>query len=173
MTEPAVWYLMRASGVVSLLLLTTSLALGIATTTRWRPTGARLRVTTMVHRNAALLAVAFLAVHVLTAVLDPDAGVRAVSALVPFGSAWSLAAGTLALDLVIALVATSLGRRRLSFRAWRIVHWSAYAAWPLAVAHGLAMGTDARAWWSALVTVACISVATGAASWRLMPVSRP
>jgi sulfoxide reductase heme-binding subunit YedZ len=173
MTAPAVWYLMRASGVVALLLLTTSLALGIATTERWRPSGARLRVTTMIHRNASLLAVAFLAVHVLTSVLDPDAEVRAVATIVPFGSAWPLAVGTLSLDLVVALVATSLARRRIGFRAWRLVHWSAYAAWPLAVGHGVAMGTDARAWWSALVTVGCIGVATGAASWRLMPVSRP
>src|SRR4051812_332750 len=148
-TAPAVWYLMRASGIVALLLLTTSLALGIATTTRWRPDGARLRVTTMVHRNASLLAVAFLAVHVTTALLDPDAQVRALAVVLPFGSPWSLSAGTLSLDLVAALVMTSLGRRRLSYATWRVVHWGSYAAWPPAVVHGLAMGTDAGAWWSA------------------------
>jgi len=54
-----VWYLMRASGVVALLLLTLSLSLGIATSNRWRPRGAALYVTTTIHRNASLLAVVF------------------------------------------------------------------------------------------------------------------
>lgn len=165
-TAPAVWYLMRASGVVALLLLTVTFGLGIATSNRWKPRSSRLWVTTAIHRNASLLAVVFLTVHVLTSAIDPDAAVRWVSIVWPFGTAWSLAVGTLSLDLVTALVVTSLGRRRLSFRAWRVLHWSAYAAWPFAVAHGLGMGTDVRTWWLQAVTVACIGAMGGVVTWR-------
>lgn len=165
-TAPAVWYLMRASGVVALLLLTVSFTLGAATSNRWMPRASRLWVTTAIHRNASLLAVAFLGVHVLTSAIDPDAAVRWVSIVWPFGTAWSLAVGTLSLDLVAALVVTSLGRRRLSFRTWRVVHWSAYAAWPLAVAHGLGLGTDVRTAWLQAVTIGCIAVMGGAVTWR-------
>ena len=37
---------------------------------------------------------------------------------------------------------TSVGRIRLGYRAWRVVHWSGYACWPVAVAHGVGAGTD-------------------------------
>jgi sulfoxide reductase heme-binding subunit YedZ len=167
-TSPAVWYLMRSSGVVALLLLTVAFGLGIATSKRWRPSNARLHVTTTVHRNASLLAIVFLTVHVATSVIDPDAQVGVVQSLLPFGSDWSLATGVLSLDLLVAVAATSLGRRRLGFRAWRLVHWSAYAAWPLAVAHGLGMGTDVRVWWLQAVTVACIGAMGGLLTWRVL-----
>jgi sulfoxide reductase heme-binding subunit YedZ len=164
---PAVWYLMRASGVVALLLLTLALGLGIANAKRWRPPGSRLFVTTALHRNASLLAVAFLAVHVATAVVDPDAAVGLASVLFPVGGFW-LALGTLGLDALAAVTITSLLRRRLSYRLWRTVHWSAYAAWPLAVAHGLGMGSDVGTWWFGSVAVACLAATAGAVTWRLL-----
>ena len=41
-----------------------------------------------------------------------------------------------AVDLLLAVLATSLLRARIGRRAWRVVHWAAYAAWPVAVAAG-------------------------------------
>ena len=83
LSYPPVWYLMRATGIVSLLLLTLVVALGVATERRAKLAGHRA-VTHGIHRSASLLAVAFLAVHVLTAVIDPDAAVGLFSLLVPF-----------------------------------------------------------------------------------------
>jgi sulfoxide reductase heme-binding subunit YedZ len=163
------WYLIRATGVVALLLLTTAFALGIATSSRWRPAGSRMHVTTTIHRNASLLAVAFLAVHVLTSLIDPDAQVGLVASLLPFGSPLSLAIGVLSLDLLAAVVVTSLGRRWLSYRVWRLVHWSAYGAWPFALWHGLGMGTDVRTWWLQAVTIGCLAAMGGAVTYRLAP----
>jgi methionine sulfoxide reductase heme-binding subunit len=165
---PAVWYLMRSMGIVALLLLTVAFGLGIATTNRWRPPGSRLYVTTEMHRYVSLLSVAFVAVHVLTAVVDPDAQVRAVAAVWPFGSPFSLAFGTISLDLIAAVVITSLGRRRLPFRAWRLIHWSGYAAWPLAFAHTVAMGTDAHLWWLELPVLLCTAAVGALVSWRVL-----
>ena len=163
---PAVWYLMRSTGVVALLLLTLSFALGVANSNRWKPHGSRLYVTTAVHRSASLLAVVFLAVHILTAVVDPDAGVSLAGALLPVGPGVWLVAGALSLELVAALVVTSLVRRRLSYRTWRAIHWSAYAAWPLALAHGLGMGSDGGTWWFGAANVLCIAVMAGVVTWR-------
>ena len=75
--------------------------------------------------------------------------------------------GTLALDLVAAVVVTSLLRHRLGARAWRLVHWSAYAAWPAALLHGLRAGTDAGAAWFLAVSLCCAAVGAGAVAWRL------
>ena len=57
-----------------------------------------------------------------------------------------------ALELILALVVTSLARHRLGHRVWSAVHWAAYACWPLAVLHGIGTGTDTRAGWSLLLT---------------------
>ena len=166
----AVWYFMRASGIVALLLLTLVVALGIATTNRWRLGTLPRSVTAGVHRNASLLAVLFLSIHVLTAVADPYAAVP-LSALVPFVSAWSsfwLGLGAAALDLVAALVATSLLRRHLSRRAWRNVHWLAYAAWPFALLHGFGLGSDTSTVWMAGVNLLCLGAVGSAVVWRLL-----
>jgi methionine sulfoxide reductase heme-binding subunit len=164
------WYLLRATGVVALLLLTIVFALGVATSNRFRPKGLPLWVTTNLHRNASLLAVVFLALHVVTTVIDPDASVGLLSVVVPFTSDFApfwIGLGALALDLVVALMVTSLLRRRMSFAVWRATHWTAYAAWPLALAHGLGSGTDAAAPWMRAVTATSIFVAGAALVWRL------
>ena len=147
LTSGPVWYLMRASGVVSLLLLTAVSALGVATTSRLRPGRLPRFVTLGLHRNVSLLAVVFLSLHVLTAIIDPDATVRAVAVILPLPSGryglW-LGLGALALDLIIALVVTSLLRQRLAPRVWRALHYLAYLAWPVALVHGAGIGTDSR-----------------------------
>jgi methionine sulfoxide reductase heme-binding subunit len=170
------WYLMRGSGVVALLLLTLVVALGIATANRFRPKGLPLFVTTTVHRNASLLAVVFLGIHVATAVLDSDAGVPLASVLVPFTSDWSpfwVGFGTLALDLVAALVVTSLIRKRLPYRLWRSVHFAAYGAWPLALVHGLGAGSDVATGWAQTVNMLCVTAVAAALAWRLFALEEP
>jgi sulfoxide reductase heme-binding subunit YedZ len=166
-TAPAVWYLMRASGVDALLLLTLSFSLGIATSNRWRPRGAALYVTTTIHRNASLLALVFLGAHILAALIDADAAVSLASALFPVGPGLWLGLGALAFDLVAAVVVTSLIRKRLPYRLWRAIHWSAYAAWPFAIWHGIGMGTDAGTWWLRGVTVLCVVWFAAVVVWRV------
>ncbi len=141
------WYLTRGTGVVALLLLTASVALGVLTTSRWRtPRWPRFAVSA-VHRNLTLLAVVFIVVHVVTTVLDGYAPIRLVDALVPFVSRYRpvwLGLGAVAFDLILALVITSLLRARFGYRLWRKVHWLAYASWPLALVHAFGSGSDAR-----------------------------
>src|SRR5207302_4103952 len=97
-----------------------------------------------------LLALSFLAVHVATSVLDPFARLGPKDALVPFASWYRplwLGLGVVAAELLLALTVTSLGRRWLGFRLWRILHSLAYACWPLALLHGLGTGSDVRRAW--------------------------
>ena len=100
-----------------------------------------------VHRNASLLAMVFLCVHIATALLDGFAPIRLIDVIVPFGSAYRplwLGFGAVAFDLLIAVTITSLLRRRLGYRAWRATHWAAYACWPVALLHGLGTGATPR-----------------------------
>jgi|SRR5579884_16688 len=154
------WYLARGTGVVSLLLLTASVVIGILGSLRFAaPRWPRFAIDT-VHRDISLLALAFLVVHIVTSVLDSFAPITLLDAVVPFVSAYRplwLGLGAVAFDLMVAIAVTSLVRRRLGYGAWRAVHWLAYASWPVAVLHGLGTGTDAKLWWNLLITAACLA----------------
>jgi len=169
------WYLSRGSGVVSLLLLTAAVLLGVASVRRWSARRLPRFVVAGLHRNLTLLAVVFVCVHVLTAIADGYVSIRLVDAFVPFVSSYRpvwLGLGALAFDLVLALVASSLLRRHLGRRVWRSLHWLAYASWPIALAHGLGTGGDFGTGWMQLLTAACAGAVLVAVAWRLVPVMR-
>jgi sulfoxide reductase heme-binding subunit YedZ len=165
MSTQILWFATRGAGTVSLLLLTAVVYLGILAALRWQTAAWPRFATTGFHRNLSLLAVAFLGVHIVTAVVDPFTSLGWLAALVPFSSAYRtlwLGLGVLALDIGAAVLVTSLLRSRMNRRTWRAVHWLAYAAWPLALLHGLGTGTDAAAPWMMAINVACV-VVVGAA----------
>jgi len=165
------WYFARATGLVALVLLTAVLVLGILgplriSTTRW-PRFA----TNSLHRDLSLLAVAVIAIHVLVSVLDGFASITLIDAVVPFIASYRplwLGLGALAFDLILALVLTSVVRRRLGYRSWRLVHWLAYASWPVAVLHGLGTGSDTSQGWALILTFACVLLVAIAMIARLV-----
>jgi DMSO/TMAO reductase YedYZ heme-binding membrane subunit len=165
------WYLTRASGTVSLILLTASVVIGIAAIARLSGPGVPRFVVDGVHRTASLLAVAFLAVHIVTAVLDSFASISLVDAIIPFVGSYRplwLGLGTVAFDLLLAVAITSLIRDRMGHATWRGIHWLAYLAWPVAVVHGLGTGSDVHQSWLQLITVACILAVLAAVVGRAM-----
>lgn len=169
-TPSAFWFLTRGTGAVSLVLLTLTVALGIANVRRLRIGQAPRFVVESIHRTTALLAVAFVAAHVVTTLLDGFAPITVLDAILPFKSAYRpvwLGLGAVAFDLLIALVITSLLRRRLGYGAWRTTHWLAYASWPVALVHGLGTGTDAKTHWMLLLTASCVAVVLAAVAVRI------
>jgi sulfoxide reductase heme-binding subunit YedZ len=167
----ALWYLGRGTGVMSLLMLTVVVALGVATRSGRPLPGLPLFTVAAVHRSASLLAVSLLAVHVGTLLLDPYAELKLVDLVVPFVGTYRplwLGLGALASDLLVALVVTSLLRHRLGLRTWRAVHWSAYAAWPVALLHGLGAGSDAGQRWLQVLAGGCLLAVGVAITWRLL-----
>jgi DMSO/TMAO reductase YedYZ heme-binding membrane subunit len=170
-TGSPLWYLTRSAGVVSLLLLTGSTVLGVMATVRWRSERWPRFVTSGLHRNLSLLALAFLAVHIGSAVADGFAPIGWLDSVIPFHgtyrSVW-LGLGAVAFDLLLALLITSAVRQRLGYPAWRVVHWLAYGCWGLAVVHGLGTGTDPKATWMQAVIIACIGAVILAVWWRVV-----
>ena len=159
------WYLTRGSGVVALLLLTASVALGVlvslrTTTNRWP----RFAVNSL-HRNLTLLSIAFVVLHVVTTVADGYAPIGLKDAIVPFASPYRpiwLGLGAVAFDLLLALVITSYLRHRVGVRLWRGLHWLAYAAWPIALVHSFGTGSDPRTSWLVLLGFGSLAVVAGA-----------
>ncbi|HEY2073231.1 MAG TPA: ferric reductase-like transmembrane domain-containing protein [Gaiellaceae bacterium] len=170
------WYLISGSGVVALILFTLVVALGIATTKRLRFARLPRFVTLGLHRNLALLSVAFLAIHIVTSMLDSYAHVGIAQVFVPFGTTHYsafLGLGALSLDLLLAVVVTSLLRHRLGYRLWKGVHWLSYASWPVALAHSVGIGTNASAGWFVDTAAVCVAVVGAATAWRLFELRRP
>ena len=170
MSPKLLWFLTRGSGVVSLILLTAVVVLGVAGATRWRSVRWPRFVVAGLHRNLTLLALVFIALHVITTVTDGYAPISIVSAVLPFTSAYRplwLGLGAVAFDLLLALTITSLLRLRIGYRAWRALHWLAYASWPIALVHALGTGSDARMSWLQLVAAVCATAVAAAALWRV------
>lgn len=169
---PTLWYLNRSTGLVVLLLLTITSVLGVLSTGQ----GGRLLprfVGQALHRNLALWSVVLLVLHVATAVVDTYVDIRWWQAFVPWAGAtylplW-LGLGTVAFDLIVLVVLTSLARARMRHRTWRLVHLLAYLAWGVAVAHGLGIGTDLRQpGWERSAVYASIALVAGLALVRLV-----
>jgi len=168
--DEAFWALGRGTGVVALVLFTLSVLLGILTRSG-RPLFTLPRFSiTLIHRNVSLLATAFIVIHMLSLLADSYAQLTLVDLVFPFLGAhrpfW-LGLGTLAVDLLLAVVVTSLLRRYVGQRVFRVVHWSTYLMWPIALAHSLGTGTDAGEGWFLALAVACTAAVLAAVVWRI------
>ena len=166
----ALWYLTRGFGLIDLVLLTATLVMGLTQVVRYARPGLPRFLIAAVHKNISILAVVFLAVHVMTAVADTFAPISIVSVFVPFAGKYRpvwLGFGALALDLLVALVVTSLLRERIGHRTWRVLHWAAYLCWPVAIVHGLGTGSDTKLGWVLAINALCLAAGIAAIWWRL------
>jgi sulfoxide reductase heme-binding subunit YedZ len=165
------WYVSRASGLTLLILFSAVMVLGVASRLGSAPRRWPRFVFPEVHRTLALFSVAFLALHVLTAILDSFVTIGWAATVLPFASGYrtlAIGLGTLAVDLGGSVTITSLMRRRLGFRSWRAVHWLAYVAWPVAFVHSLTAGGDLGIWWVALIEWGCAAAVATAVLARIL-----
>jgi len=171
MSSHWLWYTTRATGIVALILLTGSVALGVLTSGRFGTRNWPRFTLQDLHRRVSLLAVVFVGLHVVTTVSDTFAPIGWLAVVVPFTSSYRrlwLGLGTISVDLLLAVTISSLLRQRINPRTWRALHWLAYASWPLAVVHGLGTGTDPHLGWVIILVVGCVAAVLGALGWRLV-----
>jgi sulfoxide reductase heme-binding subunit YedZ len=150
----ALWYFGRGTGVSALVLFSLVVVLGIVVRAGRPLPGLPRFAVTALHRTTSLTAVAFLALHITTLELDPYAQLRLVDIVVP-------------LDLVVLLVVSSLLRHRLGLRTWRVLHWTAYLCWPVAIAHAIGNGTDGTSSWLLAIVGVCVTAVAAAVMWRV------
>jgi len=171
----AFWYASRATGIVALLLLTAVLVLGMLVNRQGRLPGLPRFAAGSLHRNISLLAVAFVAVHVLTAVLDTYVSIPVSAAVIPFASGYErfwLGLGAISFDLMLAMILTSLLRGRLNRTLWRAVHLLAYVSWPVALAHSIGSSRDLQHGWLLGLGIGCALTVAVATGWRLAHAAR-
>jgi methionine sulfoxide reductase heme-binding subunit len=170
-SDIVLWYTTRGAGAVSMILLSAVVILGVLSSLRFQSTGWPRFLTPALHRNLALMTLVFLALHIVTAVVDPFTHLGWLTAVVPFLSYYRtfwLGLGTIAFELLAAIVVTSLLRGLIGQAAWRAIHWLAYASWPVAILHGFGTGTDALSRWFMVLSILCIGSVAMAIVYRIL-----
>jgi predicted ferric reductase len=171
-----IWYFGRATGFVTLVLITAIIVLGVAghmrvVSERWP----RFVIGTL-HRDLALMALLVLGVHIVASLLDTYVKIPLIAAVVPFTSNYQpfwVGLGALGLDIMLAVIVTSLLRRHIGLRVWKAIHWLNYALWPIAIAHSLGIGSDEASAWGVGLTIACCIVVAGAVVARYVSAPMP
>ncbi|HEY1825766.1 MAG TPA: ferric reductase-like transmembrane domain-containing protein [Acidimicrobiales bacterium] len=169
LTSPYLWYISRATGLVTLVLFTFVIVLGTLVSNRvgGRRVG-RFEVNEL-HRSLSLIAMVFLAIHVLTTVLDTYVATGLLSSIVPFVSRYDrfgVAVGTVSIDLMLAVWISSLAKSRVRPQSWRYIHWLSWLAFISAILHTFLIGSDARVSWGLALCSACAAVVAAAVLWR-------
>lgn len=170
MSSTTIWYTMRASGVVALVLLSATMTLGILTAGRAKSRTWPAFAQADLHKRISIIAMVFLTLHVVTAVLDTYVHVGWAALVVPFASGYRpfwVALGTVSVDLILALAISGALRQRISAQTWRAIHWVAYGSWPVAMAHSLGMGTDAAQLWMDALAGICAFGVVSSLAWRI------
>jgi Predicted ferric reductase len=167
----ALWYASRATGVISLILLSIVAILGIVVNRQGHLPGLPRFAVTGLHRSLSLLTVAFLGTHIVTAIADGYVHIPWLSTIVPFSSSYErfwIGLGTVAVDMTAAVIVTSLLRARLRPSVWRAVHWLSYASYPVAVVHSLGASKDLRSGWLLALTMATVFAVVTAIGYRVV-----
>ncbi len=169
-SSPTLWYTSRAAGIVTLVLLTIVMAFGIMTATRVGNDQMPRFAVAELHRRLSLLTAVFVLLHVLTTAVDSYVPTGFLSIILPGASSYKtvwVAFGTVAFDLMVAVIVTSLLRQRISHDAWRAIHWLSYLMWPVALIHTIMIGTDMKRLWMDALVVACVGLVVAALLWRI------
>jgi sulfoxide reductase heme-binding subunit YedZ len=143
---PAAWLVARASGLVAFGLLTLSVWLGLAMSTRLLGPK-RQKPLLSLHRTLAWTGLSMVGLHAGTLLLDPVLHFGFLSVLLPGAAPWrpaAVALGVVAGWVSLALAASFNARRWIGQKGWRRLHYASFAAFWLALGHALLVGTDLR-----------------------------
>jgi predicted ferric reductase len=165
------WYVSRAAGITAYLLLSATTLFGLAISTRsfdrWIPRGN----VTALHEHLSWLAFGLVGLHVGALLLDTYEPFRLSQILIPFTSHYrpvAVGVGVLSMYLMGIVIASFYVRRRIGQRAWRMLHYSTFALFVLATAHGIFAGSGAGDAWTQWLYLGCGAMAVFLTLYRIL-----
>ena len=161
------WYVARSGGIVAWALLAGSVLWGLALSTKVMRGKPRPNWILDLHRFLGGVALLFTGVHVVSLVLDSYVHFGLVEILVPFTGSWhpvAVAWGVISLYLLMAVELTSLARKQISKRTWRLTHYLSFPLFVLTTVHALTAGTD-RSTLPLRATVIVVSAVITGLTW--------
>ena len=170
-----VWLAARAAGLASLGLLALQIVMGLLLShptnrTTWKQSK---RVFPW-HEHLWVFVMAFIAIHVVSIVIDPYAGVGIGGALVPGLSSYRsapVALGSLALYAFVVTAITARYTKLLPPGLWLVLHRFALVVFILSWLHGVLAGTDSLALMGLYILLGVL--VGGAAAYRYWIVRQP
>lgn len=172
MTDVSFWWILaRASGVAAYALITASMLAGVALRSRLVQRVASPVAKVEWHRVLATLGLAMTAIHGIALVMDDYVAIAPVDLVVPGGVGYRplwVAAGVLALWLMVIVAVTAGMRRHVGAAVWKPVHLASYAVFVTATAHGVMAGTDSGRPWMAGAYLGAVALVVGVASRRFL-----
>ena len=143
---PVAWYVARAAGLVAFGILTLSVWLGLAMSTKLLGTKRQKHLFGW-HQTLAWTGLSMLGLHAGALLFDPTLHFGLTSVLVPFASTWrpgAVAAGVVAGWLTLMIATSFRMRKWIGKKGWRRLHYASFAAFVLSLGHALTAGTDLR-----------------------------
>ncbi len=153
------WLASRASGLVALVLVTVSVAIGLLMASKLARRPGMPRLLVAIHEQTALAGLLAIAVHGITLIGDPWLNPGVSGVLVPFSMdyrpLWT-GLGTIAGFLAVLLGLSFYVRKSIGAKLWRKAHRATILVYFLAIGHTLGAGTDASTvwmrWWLLITT---------------------
>jgi DMSO/TMAO reductase YedYZ heme-binding membrane subunit len=139
------WYVSRASGLVSWMLLALAVLWGLLLSTKALNKSTPASWLLGLHRHLGGLAVVFVLVHMGALMLDHFAPFSLRDLLIPMASTWkpgAVAWGVAGFYLLVAIEFTSLLGRRFPKQWWRRVHMLSFPLFVVATVHLFVAGTE-------------------------------
>ncbi len=177
--NPFMWYATRAAAVSAYILLALTVVMGLA---RSLARVARIRISWLVEENHQILATitaVFVALHLLTLLLDPLIPFTPLNLLLPINEPYSpfaVALGVIALYGMVAVLFSSWLRSRMSYTAWRTLHYASFVTFWLVTIHGVFAGSDTREPWMYTIYIVSAVLVGGGLLLRMFwptPAPRP
>ncbi len=165
------WEAARAGGFVSYALLSGAVAIGLVLGARRQSPRWPRVVTNELHGYLSLLALVFVALHVLAVAVDPFTHFGLAEVLVPLASHYRpiwMGLGVVSLYLLLAVWASTKLRQRIGYGAWRRIHLLAFAIYAAATVHGLGTGSDTRTLWGIGIYLASVGTVGSLLVLRLL-----
>ncbi|MFO0592225.1 MAG: ferric reductase-like transmembrane domain-containing protein [Polyangiaceae bacterium] len=153
----AFWVASRAAGFAAYAALTLEVVLGLLLSTSLADAWIARARTADLHRWLSLTAIGLGFAHGMLLVGDRYVRFDALDVLIPFVARYrptAVALGVLAAYAAVIVHVSSALRARIGARAWRALHFLAFALYLAATAHGLLAGSDGRATSTRLVYAA-------------------
>jgi DMSO/TMAO reductase YedYZ heme-binding membrane subunit len=142
---PAFWYMARSGGIVAYLLLWLSTVWGLTLSTKITDGLVPAPIAYGLHEFLSIGTVIFALLH--AAVLLGDTYIEftiihlAIPFIAPYEPFWT-GLGIIGLYLTAALTVSFYLRKQIGQKMWRVLHYLTFAAYGLALVHGLMAGTD-------------------------------
>ncbi len=152
------WYVTRAAGLSAYLLVWLSTVWGLAVSNKIFDPVLHRAFTYDFHQFISLLALGFVALHLIVLLADQYLPFTVAQLLIPFTSTYRplwVGVGTLALYLTVLVSITFYLRKQIGQKTFRTIHLASYLAFVGTALHGLLSGTD-----SPLLTVQAMYAGT-------------